>query len=197
MTRDDVPELLWQTLFRPREAARRLIDLSLPYDLLWMALALMAILNSIVYSLTMQFSPSPDGSEGLMPQAFQGPILFAALLFGALALTVIALYYVGQGLGGEATLSDILVLMTWLQVLRLLVQAAVLILALGVPALGALVVIAAAIWGVYILISFIDAAHRFDNRFKAAGVIVLSFVAMAIGLSTLLSLVGMVSMRGG
>ena len=35
----------------------------------------------------------------MMPQAFQGPILFAALLFGALALTVIALYYVGQGLG--------------------------------------------------------------------------------------------------
>lgn len=197
MTRDHVLDLLLQTLFRPRDAARRLLDLRLPYDLLWMALALMAILNSIVYSLSIQLSPSPDGSAALMPQAFQGPILFAALLFGALALTVIALYYVGQGLGGAATLSDILVLMTWLQVLRLLVQAAVLILALGVPTLAALVVIASAIWGVYILISFIDAAHRFDNRFKAAGVIVLSFVAMAIGLSTLLSLVGMTSMRGG
>jgi hypothetical protein len=66
-----------------------------------------------------------------------------------------------------------------------------------VPGLAALVVLAAAIWGVYILISFIDAAHRFDNRLKAAGVMVLAFVAMAIGLSTLLSLVGMVSMRGG
>ena len=197
MTREHVLDLLWQTLFRPREAAERLIEMRLPYDQLWMALALMAVLNSIVYSLSMQISPTPDGSAALMPQVFQGPLLFAALLFGALALTVIALYYVGQGLGGEAAMSDILVLMTWLQVLRLLVQAAVLILALGVPALGALVVIAAAIWGVYILISFIDAAHRFDNRFKAAGVIVLSFVAMAIGLSTLLSLVGMVSMRGG
>jgi hypothetical protein len=145
----------------------------------------------------MQLSPTPDGSAGMMPQAFQGPILFATLLFGALALTVIALYYVGQGLGGAAALSDILVLMTWLQVLRLLVQGAILVLALGVPALAALIVIAAAIWGVYILISFVDAAHRFDSRFKAAGVIVLSVVAMAIGLSTLLSLVGMIAMSGG
>jgi hypothetical protein len=197
MTRDDAIDLLRQTLFQPREAALRLMDMRLPSDFLWMGLALMAILNSIVYSLSMQLSPTPDGSAGMMPQAFQGPILFATLLFGALALTVIALYYVGQGLGGAAALSDILVLMTWLQVLRLLVQGGVLILALGVPGLAALVMLAAAIWEVYILISFIDAAHRFDNRLKAAGVMVLVFVAMAIGLSTLLSLVGMVSMRGG
>lgn len=197
MTRDDMIDLLRQTLFQPRKAAQRLIELRLPSDFLWMGLALMAILNSIVYSLSVQLSPTPEGSAALMPTVFQGPILFATLLFGALALTVIALYYVGLGLGGAAKLSDILVLMTWLQALRLLVQSAVLVLALGVPTIAALVVIASAIWGVYILISFIDAAHRFDSRFKAAGVIVLSFVAMAIGLSTLLSLVGMVSMRGG
>lgn len=197
MTREDVIDLLRQTLFKPADAARRLMDMRLPTEWLWMALALMAILNAIVYTASLQLSPEPDASAGLMPAAFQAPILFAALLFGALALTVIALYYVGQGLGGEAAMPDILVLMTWLQVLRLLVQGAVLVLALGVPALAALVVLGAAIWGVYILISFIDAAHRFDNRFKAAGVIVLSFVAMAIGLSTLLSLIGIITMRGG
>jgi hypothetical protein len=197
MTRDDVIDLLRQTLFQPAGAARRLIDMRLPSEWLWMALALMAILNAIVYTLSLQLSPEPDASAALMPQVFQAPVLFAGLLFGALALTVIALYYIGQGLGGEAAMPDILVLMTWLQVLRLLVQGAVLILALGVPALGALVVVGAAIWGVYILISFVDAANRFDNRVKAAGVIVLSFVAMAVGLSTLLSLVGLVAMRGG
>lgn len=197
MTREDVIDLLRQTLFKPADAARRLMDMRLPTEWLWMALALMAILNAIVYTASLQLSPEPDASAGLMPAAFQAPILFAALLFGALALTVIALYYVGQGLGGEAAMPDILVLMTWLQVLRLLVQGAVLVLALGVPALAALVVLGAAIWGVYILISFIDAAHRFDNRFKAAGVIVLSFVAMAIGLSMLLSLIGIITMRGG
>lgn len=196
MTRDDILDLLWQTPFHPREAARRLIDMDLPGGLVWMVLGLMAILNAIVYTLSVEMAPQGDGAAMLMPPAFQAPILFAALLFGALALTVVALYYVGQGLGGEAALLDILVLMTWLQVLRLLVQGMVLVLTLGVPALGALLVVVAAIWGVYILIGFIDAAHRFENRFKATGVIVLSFVAMAIGLSTLLSLAGLLTSAG-
>ncbi|MEI4231489.1 YIP1 family protein [Roseovarius sp. D22-M7] len=197
MTRDDVIGLLRQTLFQPHDAARVLIGMRLQTDILWTGLALLAILNAIVYTMSAQLGPSGDASGALMPAAFQAPILFAILLFGALALTVIALYYVGQGLGGEAAFADILVLLTWLQVLRLLVQAAVLVLALGVPALAAIAVIVAAVWGVWILVSFIDAAHRFESRFKAAGVVVLSFVAMAIGLSTLLSLVGMVAMRGG
>ncbi|MGI3211656.1 Yip1 family protein [Roseovarius tibetensis] len=197
MTRDDVLDLLRQTLFQPREAARLLIDMRLPSQWLWLALVLMAILNSIFYTLSVQINPPTDPSAALMPPVFQAPILFAVLLFGALALTVIALSFVGQGLGGAAEMTDILVLLTWLQVLRLLVQAGVLVLALGAPALAAIAVIVSAVWGVYILIGFVDAAHRFDNRFKAAGVIVLSFVAMAIGLSTLLSLVGIFTMRGG
>lgn len=197
MTRDDVLDLLRQTLFQPREAARLLIDMRLPSQWLWLALVLMAILNSIVYTLSVQINPPTDPSAALMPPVFQAPILFAVLLFGALALTVIALYFVGQGLGGAAEMTDILVLLTWLQVLRLFVQFGVLVLALGAPALSAIAVIVSAVWGVYILIGFVDAAHRFDNRFKAAGVIVLSFVAMAIGLSTLLSLVGIFTMRGG
>lgn len=197
MTRDDVLDLLRQTLFQPREAARLLIDMRLPSQWLWLALVLMAILNSIVYTLSVQINPPTDPSAALMPPVFQAPILFAVLLFGALALTVIALYFVGQGLGGAAEMTDILVLLTWLQVLRLFVQFGVLVLALGAPALAAIAVIVSAVWGVYILIGFVDAAHRFDNRFKAAGVIVLSFVAMAIGLSTLLSLVGIFTMRGG
>jgi hypothetical protein len=94
-------------------------------------------------------------------------------------------------------MDDILVLLTWLQVLRLLVQVGVLVLVLVAPVLGALAVIVAAVWGIYILISFVDAAHRFGNMFKATGVILLSLVAMAVGLSAFLSLVGVVVMGGG
>jgi len=198
MIPDHFKNLLRQTLFQPHEAARALIEMRLPVQWLWMALALMSILNSIVYSLSLQLSPPSDPSAALMPPAFHSPILFALFLFGALAITVIALYYVGQGLGGApASMDDILVLLTWLQVLRLLVQLGVLVLALVAPVLGALVVMVAAVWGIYILICFVDAAHRFGNMFKAAGVIVLSLVAMAIGLSALLSLVGVAVMGGG
>jgi hypothetical protein len=198
MTGGHFRELVRQTLFQPPEAARALIGMRLPGQWLWMALGLMSILNAIVYSLSLQLSPPGDPSAALMPPAFHSPILFAVFLFGALAITVIALHYVGQGLGGAPeSMTDILVLLTWLQVLRLMLQLAVLVLALVAPVLAALVVMVAAVWGIYILISFVDAAHRFGNMFKAAGVILLSLVAMAIGLSAFLSLVGVVVMRGG
>jgi len=146
----------------------------------------------------LQLRPPGEPSSALMPPAFHAPILFALFLFGALAITVIALYYVGLGLnGGAESMDDLLVLITWLQVLRLLVQLAVLVLALAAPVLAALVVMVAAVWGAYILVGFVDAAHRFGNMFKAAGVILLSLVAMAIGLSAFLSLLGIVVMRGG
>lgn len=198
MTGDHFRELVRQTLFQPQEAARALIQMRLPRQGLWMALGLMSILNSIVYSLSLQFSPPTDPSAALMPPAFHSPVLFALFLFGALAITVIALYYVGLGLNGTAeSMDDVLVLITWLQVLRLLVQVGVLVLALAAPVLAALAVMVAAIWGAYILVGFVDAAHRFGSMFKAAGVILLSLVAMAMGLSALLSLVGVAVMRGG
>lgn len=198
MIPDHFKDLVRKTLFQPNEAARELIEMRLPRQGLWMALALLSILNSIVYSLSLQLNPPTDPSVALMPPAFHSPILFALFLFGALAITVIALHYVGQGLGGApGSMDDILVLLTWLQVLRLLVQVGVLLLVLVAPVLGALAVIVAAVWGIYILISFVDAAHRFGNMFKAAGVIILSLVAMAVGLSAFLSLVGVVVMGGG
>lgn len=198
MTGDQFKDLVRQTLFQPQEAAQALMEMRLPRQDLWMALGLMSILNSIVYSLSLHLSPPSDPSVALMPPAFHSPILFAVFLFGALAITVIALYYVGQGLGGKpGSMDDMLVLITWLQVLRLMVQLAVLVLALAAPVLAALAVMVAAIWGVYILVGFVDAAHRFGNMFKAAGVILLSLVAMAIGLSAFLSLVGVAVMGGG
>ena len=51
MTQAGFKALLVQTLFAPRSAAEGLIALNLPQRWLWMALALMSVLNSIVYSV--------------------------------------------------------------------------------------------------------------------------------------------------
>ncbi|WP_297772272.1 Yip1 family protein [uncultured Roseovarius sp.] len=197
MTQAQFKALLTQTLFAPREAARVLIGLGLPKQWLWMALALMAVLNSIVYSVTLQMSPPSDPmSMAMMPPAFHSPLLFTLFLFGALAITVLALYWVGRMLGGQAGLSDVLVLVCWLQVLRLILQAAVAFLVVVLPTLAALLIFVASLWGIYILIGFVDSAHRFENMLKSAGVILLSLVAMAVGLSVLLSMIGVAAMGG-
>ncbi|MFB9150628.1 YIP1 family protein [Roseovarius ramblicola] len=198
MTSDRFRDLVRQTLFRPHVAARALMEMRLPRQELWLSLGLVSILNAFVYSLSLQLNPPADPAVALMPPAFHAPVLFALFLFGALAITVVALYHVGLGLGGAAvSMDDLLVLVTWLQVLRLMVQIVIVVLAFAAPVLAAMAVMVAAIWGAYILVGFVDAAHRFGNMFKAAGVILLSLVAMVIGLSAVLSLIGIVVMRGG
>lgn len=189
-------DLVIETLRAPREAAGRLIGLGLPREWLWMALALMCVLNAIVYSVSLQMSPPSSDVSGIVPPAFQSPILFTIFLFGALAITVFVLQWIGQSMGGGASLGDILVLLTWLQVLRLIFQVAVLIVSVVSLSLSALLVLGGSIYAIYILAAFIDRAHGFDNLLKALGVMVLAMVAIAVGLSVILAVIGGVIMGG-
>jgi len=120
------------------------------------------VLNSIVYSVSLRLTPTSDPmATAMMPPAFHSPVLFTIFLFGALAITVLTLYWVGQGLGGKARLTDVLVLICWLQVLRLILQLAVAILVIVAPVLGAMVILIATLWGIYILVGFVAARTCF------------------------------------
>lgn len=194
MTQAQFKALIVQTLFRPRDAAGALIAMRLPGQWLWMALGLMAVLNAIVYSVSLQVTGPGDPTEAMMPHAFQAPVVFALFLFAALVLTVLSLFWVGKKLGGRARIEDVLVLITWLQVLRLILQLGVAALVLVVPAIAALVIVVSSFWGVYILVGFVGAAHGFANAFKALLVIILAFLLMAVGLTFFFGVTGIAVM---
>src|SRR6056297_341728 len=91
MTSEAFWSLVRQTLFEPREAAQALMAMRLPQAVLWQALALMSVLYTILYSLSLRLSPPADPSQMLIPALMEAPLVLAAALFGGLALTVIAL----------------------------------------------------------------------------------------------------------
>lgn len=194
MTKAQFNALISQTLFRPREAAEVLMALRLPGQWLWMALGLMAVLNAIVYTVSVQMTGPGDPTEAMMPQAFQVPVVFALFLFIALVLTVLSLVWVGRKLGGKASIEDMLVLIGWLQVLRLILQLGVAVLVLAAPALAALVIMVSSVWGIYILVGFVAAAHGFSSSFKAFAAVVLAFVVMAVGLTIFFGVTGIAMM---
>ncbi|WP_371055497.1 MULTISPECIES: YIP1 family protein [unclassified Rhodosalinus] len=181
---------LWQlaldTIRDPREAGRRILAMEVPSDALWMALALAVVLNAGLFGLSNELAPPPPD----VPVGTVSPVAFALFLFTGVLATVFAVYRVGRALGGEASFHGTMALLVWLQFLRVLVQAALLVLVPLVPVLAAIVVIAAAVIGFWILLNFIDVAHGYDNIFKSLGVLVLSVLAMAFGLSLLLALFG-------
>ena len=156
-----------------------------------MALALMSVLNAMVYSVSLQLAPPLDPADGIfLPPVLRSPVLLTLFLFAALGLTVVMLHKLGRAMNGAASLYDILILITWLQVLRLALQLVMLVLSLFIPAFGALLGLVATVWGVYILAAFVNVAHRYDNTMKSAGVMVLSFLAIAVGMSVLMGLLG-------
>jgi hypothetical protein len=189
--------LVRQTVFEPRDAARRILSLGLPAREGWLALALMAALNTLVYSLAIRLNPPADPAmAGMMGPAYQAPLVFAAILFAGLALAALAFTHAGRALGGEATLGGMLSLMAWMQVMRLLVQLALVVLAMASPALAGIVVMVAALWGLWILLAFMAEAHGYASLWRAAGALVIAFAGIVFGLSLLLSLVG-VRVTGG
>lgn len=191
MTGTEFWSLARQTLFEPRLAAAQILGMGLSLPAAWMGLALMAVLNTLVYTLSLQLGPPADpAAMSVTGPARDMPLLFAVMLFGGLALTAVALAHVGRFLGGQGGLAEIVPLLAWMQALRLLVQLGVVVLALAAPVLAALVVLAAAVWGVVILLVFVDEAHGLDSLFRAAGVVVASILALAVGLSLVIGLIG-------
>jgi Yip1-like protein len=175
----------------PALAARQLMALNLPSRVLWLVLLLMSILNAILFTTSNLLFPVPMP----MPLVFSSPFYYFGFITAGLVLSIHAIYWAGRGLGGTGSLNDIMVVMVWLQVLRVLVQAAVLVLMLVAPAMTGILAIAAALVGVYIVMHFVDQAHRLNSLGRTAFVLVVSVLAIALGLSMILAL--FVGVAGG
>ncbi len=181
-------DLARETLADPRGAARRILALRLDGSTLLQAAALIVALNAAVFGLSNMTAPPPPNMA--LPAMVTSPLAFALVLGGGLLLTVWALTQVGRMLGGQGGFADLLALLVWLQSLRLAVQVALLVLVPLLPAIAGIVVLVASVWGLWILLCFVDEAHGFGSLPRAAGTTVLAFVAMALGLSFLLALFG-------
>lgn len=186
MTRTDWRPLTVATLTDPAGAARTLIGLHLTREVLWTALLLVAVLNALLFAVSNIMLPPPP-ELGLL---FHSPMLYFAVVAAGLSLSVVSLQVIGRMLGGAGTLEDIMVLVVWLQLLRVAIQGIALVLALLTPALSAMVVLAAAFYGIFIMLHFINQAHGFGSLLRAAGVLLASALAILLVLTFFLSFIG-------
>ena len=170
----------------PAAAARRLLSRDLEQSTLWTALLLMAVLNTLIQQVSNLFIDIPTP----LLRLFDVAIIYFLFVAGGLILIVFAVFWTGRIFGGRGSLEDIMVVIVWLQFLRVLVQASALILLLTIPFVSFLFVIGATMIGCWIFVHFVNEAHEFDNLGKSAVVLIAAFAGMLVGLSLLLSLVG-------
>ncbi|MDA7426000.1 YIP1 family protein [Thalassococcus lentus] len=178
--------LALQTIKAPRDVARLLLSARLSSEALWTAFALVVVLNTLVFSATIALMPQ-DGF-GLLGN----PVAFMVVQAAALAGAVIAIASIGRAMGGKADLAQVAVLLIWLQSLRVLAQAALMIIGIASQPLAAGLALGVSVLGIWLSMNFIDEAHELGSLFKSAGVLILALMALAVGLSLLLSLLGVV-----
>jgi len=176
--------LAWQTVQTPRDVARLLLAARLGRDALWTAFALVCTANALVYGTSLAMA-GPGSIDFL-----QSPSLFLAMQALVLAGTILCLTYAGRGLGGAGRVSDIAVLMVWMQALRVLVQLIMLGLVVISPVLASMLVGLSLVLGIWIALNFVREAHGFDSLVPAGLTMIFGFAGAIFGLSIILTLIG-------
>lgn len=183
--------LLVQTIYAPADAARAIISINLPREAAWMALIVSAILNTLIYFLNMALIPLP---EDIWLPVIRTPITYLMMSFSLTTMMVFALFWTGRSLQGQAQLASIVSLVAWLVCLQSLADLAFVVLFIFIPMLAGLFSMAAALYGIWILINFITVAHGFPDKSKAVLTIVLALVGLIVGFSLFLSVIGVTAM---
>ncbi len=184
-------ELFGLTIRNPAEAARLLVGLRVERGIGWMILGLAVILNTLAYFLSTTLFPVP--AEFTMA-LFTSPALVTFVLGGVVVIFVFAFYWVGRAMGGTGSFDDILLMMGWLQYMRLAVQLVSLVLMLFLPGLAQIFVMATGLYGAWVVINFLMVAHRFDTIGKAVMMLIFTLMGLTVGLSIFLSLIGVTAM---
>jgi hypothetical protein len=140
----------------PEKGASAVIALNPPVAARWMLLALVVALGTVMAYLL----PLMSGAEEGLPT----PIT-AAMLQGAMNMAAVALVSgVGRMFGGHGTFEDALLLVGWLQVIMLGLQALQLVVLMIVPPFASLVMVASVALFFWLLSGFICALHGFKSR---------------------------------
>lgn len=179
-------DLVRQSLSAPRDAARAVLALRLGLETLVMLLALATIANTLLFFLALALSPPMAALPGL----FANPALYALVMLAGILAFVVTMTRIGQRLGGKGQLADLLAVTVWLQILRVLAQAALLVAALVSPPIASLLTLAVTAFGLWLFVSFLQVAHGWDGPGNALITAGLSVLALAFGIAILLTLTG-------
>lgn len=179
-------DLALATVTDPPGAARQILDLNLERQILWLALALVVVLDSIVFGVTLAMRPVVEG----LPPILASPAHYAVMVGGAVLISCFAIQRVGLLFGGKARFNDILALTVWMQYLSVAAQVALLALQLVIPMLAAMASLVISFYGFYIFLHFINQAHGLNSLFHAAGTLIAAVLAISLVLVVILALVG-------
>lgn len=181
MTFEIFLRLLKETYDTPQDMARRVISWQLTRGEAMLALALAAVLTTLLTLLPALILPVEDASFAML---IERPLLLALFQFLGNLLAAALLVWVGRLFKGEGTWRQGLALMAWMQLVFSVLQAAQILLTLALPFL-ALPVALFVIFSFFFLFSHFAAAL---HGFRSVGLVLLGVIGTMVVLAIVLGL---------
>ncbi|WP_428925292.1 Yip1 family protein [Marinibacterium sp. SX1] len=186
MNGQDWGALALVTVKDPAQAARQVMGLGIPREALWLVLAVISALNTILL-----FGPAVlAGLPVLLPGALAQPVPYFLLVAVGLAVMIWVLHWIGTKMGGSGSFDDVAAVMIWMQALRVAVQLVSVVLQFLFPFFALVLSVVVGVYSLFILLHFIDQALRLGSLARSAGVLIASILALALAMTLLLTLVG-------
>lgn len=163
-----IHHLVHLTLFDPRAAARKIMELNLALPMAAAVFGLSLIfsvlvgtgLSSVVAEPAATDLPPGTPNIILMETGPLGSLLVAAVIA---AVMTVSFYVVGYALGGTAKFAHVVAATAWADIFSTVLSLLVMLIALVVPVVGGVLVIAISIIMVRISILFLATVHNFET----------------------------------
>ncbi len=192
----DLPALMrlvGMTLVSPSDVATWIVAQRHGRDVLWMALALVAVASVLMLAITQLVLPMPPPSDGAVEVS---PLTYTVIVGSLLVMLVFSIFFTGQALGGTGTFPAAIALITWFGAMGIAVRTVLAVVVAIAPSLTATAGLAGAVALLWCLVNFVNVLHGYKSLAKAAGVLALTLVGLLFGVATILALIG-VGATGG
>ncbi|MGC9418199.1 MAG: Yip1 family protein [Rhodovulum sp.] len=177
-----------ETLSNPRSGARSVLALALPEKVVWQALVAIVSISVLLTQMGEYLVPVP--MDPLTPAFRANPLLTAIVQGGLLVVTVYAIHVIGRRFGGRGDFAGALALTVWLQALMVALQVVQTLFLVVLPSVAGLIGLFGIGFFFWLLSHFVAELHGFPSAIKTFAAIIASMVAIILGMSLLMSILG-------
>lgn len=181
-------QLIVESVFRPREAARTVLAQMPPPQMLLQAALAVTCVGMVLGYVAVLISGGPTDPVSAM--LVRDPIIGAAVQFAIMLMVAALTYRIGGLFGGTGSFAGALTVIIWLNFVMLAIQVVQIAAMLVVPPLAGLVALAAIFWLLWAFANFVLELHGFRSPFVVLGVSILSAIVLVFALSMVAAMLG-------
>jgi hypothetical protein len=193
ITMQSATRALWGAIIDPATAARQALDWRLGLGNMWMALALVAVLNVLMLALLQAASPMPVMSQGGLVLT---PFSYAMIITIFLFLLVYTVYHIGRMMGGQGTVEDSLTVIVLFQSISVALEAVQVLLVVISPQIASIFGLVSLAVLIRCMVNFVNVMHGFNSLGKAFATLLFAVIGTALIAGIVLTVLGIAPTGG-